>query len=299
MAIDSVNLKNHAEFLNKAFKTNFKTFTKSRYSLSDDFWLWFINSDLKKNNGWEIVITEDAVSEEYINKDKRPPYYDFFRDEKAYRIIVLFEENEYGNKYRILGLYEYDFENSDEYNSIHKFIKCKTTEDISENIRRYIDRRYSRCIYSASNTPREVSDPPKKDFAAAPYIGQPQIKSDTIIEALKNMDKGFSDTLLYYIDKKGITDVECYKQANVDRKIFSKIKCNQDYRPSKSTAIAFAIALKLDINETNHLLRTLGYLLSNSNKFDIIVGYCIKEQLYDVNIINMILLDFDQPLLGY
>ncbi len=124
-------------------------------------------------------------------------------------------------------------------------------------------------------------------------------QSDAIIEALKRMDKSFSETLLYYIDKKGITDVECYKRANVDRKIFSKIKCNNDYRPSKSTAIAFAIALKLDINETNRLLKTLGYLLSSSSKFDIIIEHCIKEQMYDVNMVNMVLLDFDQPLLGY
>ena len=297
MAMEKItHFKNHAEYLNKAFKTNFKTFTKSRYSYSEDIWIWFVNFDLKKNNDWKIDIDVDYVRETYMI-DKCPPYY--YQTEKKYRFVVLFEEKEDGNTYYNLGLYEYDHENSDEYNSVHTFKRFEETKGISDNVNRHLEKKdvaYCR--------------PNRSDCSPAPVCARmiyPSEKSvsprfdrnEAIIEALKNMDKGFSETLFYYIDKKGITDIECYKRARVDRKIFSKIKCNDDYRPSKNTAIAFAIALQLTVTETNHLLRTLGYSLSNSNKFDVIIECCIQKQQYDMDIINMILLDFDQSLLGY
>ena len=99
-------------------------------------------------------------------------------------------------------------------------------------------------------------------------------------EIFDDMDKGFAETLFDYIDKKGMTDVECYKKANVDKKTFSKIKCNMDYRPSKVTAVSFAIALRLDLEETNHLLNTVGMSLSKSSKFDVIIEYFITTGNY-------------------
>ena len=116
--------------------------------------------------------------------------------------------------------------------------------------------------------------------------------------ALDNMDKGFAQTLFDLIDKSGMTDVECYKRANVDKKTFSKMKCNQHYRPSKITAISFAIALKLDLENTERLLKTAGFSLSHSSKFDLIIKYFIENKNYDIFIINKALLHFDQPLLG-
>ena len=118
-------------------------------------------------------------------------------------------------------------------------------------------------------------------------------------EMLRNMDKGFAETLFAFIDEKGMTDVECYKKANVDKKIFSKIKCNKDYRPSKATAVSFAIALRLSLEETERLLRTVGMRLSRSNKFDVIIEYFLVtgnyKTIYDV---NETLFRFDQVLLG-
>ena len=116
---------------------------------------------------------------------------------------------------------------------------------------------------------------------------------------IKHMDKGFAQTLFSYIDKKGLTDVECYKRANVDKKTFSKIICNQNYKPSKKTAIAFAIALKLDLQETEHLLRTAGMTLSKSNLFDVIIEYFITTGNYN-NIfdVNEVLYKYDQATLG-
>ena len=130
-----------------------------------------------------------------------------------------------------------------------------------------------------------------------PYTNSAAGKS--LPDYLADMDKSFAYKLFDWIDARGMTDVECYKKANVDKKTFSKIKCNpQTYKPSKQTAVAFAIALRLDLEETQDLLASAGLTLSKSFVFDKIIRYFIQKEIYDIFEINEALFEFDQVLLG-
>ncbi|MBO5653846.1 MAG: macro domain-containing protein [Clostridia bacterium] len=189
------------------------------------------------------------------------------------------------------------------YNSEAYHVSERLFHDVMAYIDdRYVDEREAWASRAYSIEPRRRCAPLRaretEDYSLSCAEEGPCAAPD-LDEMLRNMDKGFADTLFAFIDKKGMTDVECYKKANVDKKTFSKIKCNKDYRPSKTTAVSFAIALRLSLEETEQLLRTVGMRLSRSNKFDVIIEYFLVtgnyETIYDV---NETLFRFDQILLG-
>ena len=117
-------------------------------------------------------------------------------------------------------------------------------------------------------------------------------------QLMQHLDAGFSETLLRLIDRTGKKDSEIYKKANVDRKLFSKIRNNPDYKPSKATALAFAFALELDLEETKDFIGRAGFALSHSSKFDVIVEYFLVNRNYNVFELNEVLFAFDQPSIG-
>ena len=178
-------------------------------------------------------------------------------------------------------------------------ISGKLFADIAE----YIDDHY---VDAHTDTRRErlrgsfdlQSQPLSVYEDAAPQYASASVASDNLDDLLAHLDAGFSETLLKLIDRSGKKDSEIYKKANVDRKLFSKIRNNPDYKPSKPTAVAFAIALELSLPETRDLIARAGYALSASSKFDVIIEYFIGREKYDIFEINEALFAFDQSLLG-
>ena len=175
-----------------------------------------------------------------------------------------------------------------------------------EDVQSFIDERYiEECLeeeYRGDMRGRRanfevlVHQQEETYFESNQLMSKPNERS--LEDLLDEIDDTFSEALLRLIDIKGKTDPEVYKKANVDRKLFSKIRNNPAYKPSKATALAFAVALELNLDEARDFIGRAGYALSHSSKADIIVEYFIQREEYDIFTINETLFAFQQPLLG-
>ena len=165
------------------------------------------------------------------------------------------------------------------------------------DINTYIDTHYttiSSDSFEVQNLP-QFFEPPVKGKKSATI---PPAVPTGLDRALSKLDESFSQMLLRKIDEAGLTDAQCYKKANIDRKLFSKIRSNIHYKPSKATAMAFAVALELPLEEARELLEKAGFAFSHASKFDITVEYFIAHQNYNIFEINAVLFALNQNLLG-
>ena len=214
-------------------------------------------------------------------------------------ILVVFDRKAFELSGKLVGDIE---EYIDEHSAAE--IRCAEYGDRYGNARRErLERLES--LHSSMMPDAFEEDEPEEDesesqiiFAEASAPSFPDVSGMSLDEVLDSSEDTFQRRLFKLIDESGMDDVTVYKKANIDRKVFSRIRCKEDYKPKKKTAVAFAIALQLDMPTMLDLLSRAEIAFSPSNKFDLIITYFITNKVYDIYEINAALFKYGQPILG-
>ena len=229
---------------------------------------------------------------------------DFLRQEEMMVYLVVYDKNSFQvSKERISDILEYIDEQYIGAHTYHRPEERRVIYPPSPPDLPDYGKEFCPAPSVDAPSPAPSMDAPSPARYKAPPPPAPKKASggsllDQLNWLVKQKDESFSQMLLRKIDEKGITDAQCYKRANIDRKLFSKIRKDVHYKPSKPTALAFAVSLELSLEETEDLLQKAGYALSPSSIFDIIIQYFIENKIYDIYEINQALFSFDQSLLG-
>lgn len=219
------------------------------------------------------------IDENYV-AEKRAEEYSFGRDEEPRRR----RDSMQGFREEASQIYREDVEQSFRLEEAAQDLRWDEEQNLREDTDTYLSS-YKQDFLSMPLPPASAPEPsftPKANLS----------------DLMSHMGESFQEMLLRLIDERGLTDSQVYRRANVDRKLFSKIRCKADYTPKKRTAVALAVALELSLDETVDLLRRAGMALSPSSKFDLIVEYCIENHIYNIFDINALLFEYDQQLLG-
>lgn len=216
-------------------------------------------------------------------------------------ILVVFDRKAFELSGRLVGdIEEYIDEHAAHAIRETEYHGSYNRERRRRNERIEAEREYllSSALFESDIDYSEKAEDHKSTSSVSPEASLPNIKGKSLDEVLDNTEDTFQQRLFKLIDESGMDDVTVYKKANIDRKVFSRIRCKEDYKPKKKTAVAFAIALKLDMPTMLDLLSRAEIAFSPSNKFDLIITYFITNKNYDIFEINAALFKYGQPILG-
>ena len=209
-------------------------------------------------------------------------------------ILVVFDRKALELSRQLVG----DIEQYIDEHSAHRIREAEYSGGYESDIRRRRAARLEEAALPQSNEAPASADESEAD-EPIPTTGFLQsVAGKSLDDVLEGREESFQQRLFRLIDASGLDDVTVYKAANIDRKVFSRIRCKADYKPTKKTAVAFAIALKLDLPTTLDLLSRAELAFSPSSKFDLIVAYFISNGIYDIFKINAALFTYGQPTLG-
>ena len=179
---------------------------------------------------------------------------------------------------------------------IDKILYNKIKEYINDNVESYLLKENKLFNATYGKATFQVSEKRSEKYSVEEICSDGAIEEE-LVRKIKEIDESFSDAIIRIIREKNLDDVEVYKSIDMDRRLFSKIRSDSNYKPSKETAIALCFGLKLNLEESNSLLKKAGYVLSKSSIFDLIIQYFLENNIYDVYEIDEALLAFDQKTL--